>query len=555
MNLVPIRVVVHDASGHAVENLHKEDFQVKQDGKIQFITHFSVETPASAASQVARGEAIPLPTDDASTTDATAKTAKTAGGAEGAGKMALPTRFVALLFDDSHLAVGDLQRSKIAALKYIDTSVKPSERVAIFNISGRSQVDFTDDHEKIREAIKAMLPTPVGAYDPATQHDCLQITYYQADLIQNKNDPQATSAANADALACAILQNPGAPAQQQAQMAAMLVNSTVPLVLQAGEINTQYAVRRLDEVVRRVAALPGQRSIVLISPGFLTPTYEYDVSRVIDKANHANIFINTLDARGLYTVDPIGDVSQDPPVRATAQTTGISLQYRLDEQQAQSEVLSDLAYSTGGFYFRNNNDLDAGFRITAAEPEVSYLLAIVPDGLKNDGRFHSLNVKLLTKEKYTVQARRGFFAPKRGQTPEELAKQDIEDALFSQEEQEGLPIQLHLQYYKVDEMNAKLSVLAHVDLSKVHFEKSDGRNRDDLTIVAGLFDRNGNFISGEQQTLEMRLKDTTLERLDQTGLTLKSNFDVKPGGYMVRLVVRDAKAAQLSARNGVVEIP
>ncbi|MGB9310203.1 MAG: VWA domain-containing protein, partial [Candidatus Acidiferrales bacterium] len=254
VNLVPIRVVVHDASGHAVENLHKEDFQVKQDGKIQFITHFSVETPASAASQVARGEAIPLPTDDASTTDATAKTAKTAGGAEGAGKMALPTRFVALLFDDSHLAVGDLQRSKIAALKYIDTSVKPSERVAIFNISGRSQVDFTDDHEKIREAIKAMLPTPVGAYDPATQHDCLQITYYQADLIQNKNDPQATSAANADALACAILQNPGAPAQQQAQMAAMLVNSTVPLVLQAGEINTQYAVRRLDEAVRRVAA-------------------------------------------------------------------------------------------------------------------------------------------------------------------------------------------------------------------------------------------------------------------------------------------------------------
>jgi hypothetical protein len=221
----------------------------------------------------------------------------------------------------------------------------------------------------------------------------------------------------------------------------------------------------------------------------------------------------------------------------------------------QSEVLSDLAYSTGGFYFRNNNDLDAGFRVTAAEPEVSYLLAIVPEGLKNDGKFHPLNVKLLTKEKYTIQARRGFFAPKRGQTPEELAKQDIEDALFSQEEQEGLPVQLHLQYYKVDEMNAKLSVLAHVDLTKVHFEKSDGRNWDDLTVVAGLFDRNGNFISGEQKTLEMRLKDTTLEKLGQTGVTLKTNFDVKPGGYMVRLVVRDSKAAQLSARNGVVEIP
>ena len=552
VNLVPIRVVVHDATGHAVENLRKEDFQVKQDGKVQFITHFSVETPASAASQVARGEAIALPPDPSSYAISNSSTDMAAKGADASGKLELPTRFVALLFDDSHLEVGDLSRAKIAALKFIDTSVKPSERLAIFNISGRAQVDFTDDHEKIREAIKSLIPNPVGAYDPASQHGCLQITYYQADLIQNKNDPQAIAAANEDALACSN----GAPsAQAQAAMAASLVASTVPEVLQAGDINTQYAVRRLAEVVRRVAALPGQRSIVLVSPGFLTSTYEYDVSRVIDQANHSNVFINTLDARGLYTVDPLGDITQDVPVRANAMTASMSLQYRLDEQRVQSEVLSDLAYSTGGFYFRNNNDLDAGFRTTAAEPEVSYLLAIVPDNLKNDGKFHTLSVKLLTKDKYTVQARRGFFAPKRGQTPDEMAKQDIEDALFSQEEQEGLPIQLHLQYYKVDEMNAKLSVLAHVDLTKVHFEKSEGRNWDDLTIVAGLFDRNGNFISGEQKTLEMRLKDTTLEKLDQTGVTLKTNFDVKPGGYMVRLVVRDSKAAQLAARNGVVEIP
>jgi len=49
-----------------VENLHKDDFQIKQDGKLQFITHFSVETPGSAEKQVARGEAIPLPTDSTS---------------------------------------------------------------------------------------------------------------------------------------------------------------------------------------------------------------------------------------------------------------------------------------------------------------------------------------------------------------------------------------------------------------------------------------------------------------------------------------------------------
>jgi VWFA-related protein len=544
VNLVPVRVVVHDSAGLAVENLRKDDFQIKQDGKVQFITHFSVETPASAAKQVERGESIPLPSAAPSPGDANSAPAKPSAGAP--GSMALPSRFVALLFDDSHLDVGDLSRARVAALKFIDTSVKPNERIALLTISGRSETDFTDDHTKVRKAILSLMTTPLGAYDPRTDHGCLQITYYQADLIQNKNDTQAISAANADALACA---------NGDTTQVAGIVNSTVAMVLQAGNINTQYAVRRLLEVVRRIAALPGQRSIVLVSPGFLTPTYENDVSEIIDRANQSRVFINTLDARGLYTVDPLGDITQPLAIRANPATSGLSLEYRNDEQRQQSDVLSDLAYSTGGFYFRNNNDLDEGFRETAAEPQVSYVLAFVPENLKNDGKFHTVNVKVLTKEKYVVQARRGFFAAKRGQTPEQLAKQDIEDALFSQEEQQGFPVQLHMQYYKVDQANAKLSVLAHVDLAQVRFDKSGGRNNDDLTVVAGLFDRNGNFVAGKQQVVEMHLKDTTLENLNQTGMTVKTNFDVKPGGYVVRLVVRDSKAAQLSARNGVVEIP
>ncbi len=553
-NLVPVRVVVHDSSGHAVENLQKDDFQLKQDGKLQFITHFSVVTPRSAENGVARGEAIPMPPDPAtySFTDSTAGDA-TKSGTASPGSLTMATRFVALLFDDAHLETGDLMRAKVAALRFIDSSLKPNERLAVYTISGHNQVDFTDDHVKIRDAISHLIYNPVGAYDPATEHGCLQITYYQAELIQNQNDSQALGAATADAVACAEqLTGTSQGAQQQANM---IVASTVSEVISAGEINTQYAVRRLQEVVRRVSVLPGQRSIVLVSPGFLTLTYEYDVSQVIDKANKANVFINTLDGRGLYTVDPIGDISQDAPLRANSATTALSMQYRVMEQQVQSEVLSNLAYSTGGFYFYNNNDLDVGFRTTAAEPEVSYLLAFVPANLKNDGRFHSISVKLTTKDKYTVQSRRGFFAPKRGETPEQLAQQDIDEALFSTEERQTVPIQLHLQYYKSDALNAQLSVLAHVDLAKVGFEKSDGRNLDDLIFVAALFDRNGNFITGQEKTLELRLKDSTLERLNQTGVTLKTNFDVKPGGYLVRLVVRDSKAAQLSARNGVVEIP
>ena len=536
VNLVPVRVVVHDSNGKVVTGLTKEDFRLFQDRRPQTISHFSVETPASAAQQVVRGQP-----SDASTDQPVASTS---------GNLAMPSRFVALLFDDVHLNLQDLMQVRLAALRFLDTSVEPTERVAIFTTSGQTQVDFTDDRARIREMVKQLLPRFIGGYDPSGTSQCPPMNYYEADLIQNKNDQQAQAAAIADAIACSGFSGPTAATQARS-----LVVSTAMQLISAGEINTEYAVRRLVEVVRRISALPGQRTIVLVSPGFLTPEHEYDVSEIIDRATRANIFINTLDARGLYTVDPIGDITRPVPVPSNSAAMALDVGYRIQSEERQSDVLMDLSNGTGGFYFHNSNDLDKGFRTTATVPEVSYLLAFSPEAMKFNGQFHSINVTLAKKGSYTIQARRGFFAPKHGQSPEELAKQDIEEAVFSQEEQQGVPVELQLQYYKSDAMNAKLSVLTHVNISQLRFEKAGGRNLDELAVVAALFDRNGNFIAGNQKNVDLRLKDATLERLTQTGMTVKIGFDVKPGGYIVRLVVRDSKAANLAAKNGVIEIP
>jgi len=50
------------------------------------------------------------------------------------------------------------------------------------------------------------------------------------------------------------------------------------------------------------------------------------------------------------------------------------------------------------------------------------------------------------------------------------------------------------------------------------------------------------------------LKDETLQDRLNSGITLKSSFDVKPGSYIVRLVVRD-EDGQLAAQSRAVEIP
>jgi hypothetical protein len=50
------------------------------------------------------------------------------------------------------------------------------------------------------------------------------------------------------------------------------------------------------------------------------------------------------------------------------------------------------------------------------------------------------------------------------------------------------------------------------------------------------------------------LKDGTRERKLDSGRTLRTSFDVKPGSYLVRLVVRDEEGQLMSAENGTVEI-
>jgi hypothetical protein len=250
----------------------------------------------------------------------------------------------------------------------------------------------------------------------------------------------------------------------------------------------------------------------------------------------------------------MGDIA-NPPGGLTSKAAGIKALYRTTAQSVQSEILDEFAAGTGGTYFHNRNDLDAGLRQAVAAPAVSYVLGFSPQNLKLNGGYHTLKVTLTGKQKYSVQARRGYFAPRKAQDPVETAKQEIQEAIFSQDEIGDLPVDLQTQFFKPDPSQAKLSVLAHLDLKSVRFRKADGRNRNDITLATAIFDENGNLVTGGEKIVEMRLLDGTMERLERSGINVKSSFDVKPGSYLVRLVVRDAEGEQMAAKNGAVVIP
>ena len=533
VNLVLVRVVVRDSSGKVVTNLKKEDFQLSDNRKPQVISTFSTETPESH--KVAPITPSPAPDPGAN------------ASGDPAAIAALPQRFVAVVFDDTNMLVEDTVWVRSAATRLF-SSLAPTDRVGVYSTSGQVTQEFTQEHERLQESLLSVVPRPVTASGNGF-HDCPEISYYQADQIENKQDAQALAVATEDALVCAYGGDPRFTAQAQA-LAAM----TSQRVVASGDSQTEYVYRDLEEIMRRLAAMPGQRVMAFVSPGFvLTTMLTSDSSSLIDRANRSNIVINTIDARGLYTPDLMGDIA-DPPHDST-RTVGIKSSYRVQAQLAQSDILGQLADGTGGTFFHNRNDIDEGLREAVAAPAMSYALGFSPQNLKVNGAYHTLRVTLAGKQKFNVQARHGYYAPRTIKDPTEAAKEEIQEALFSQDEIHDLPVELQTQFFKKDQSQARLAVLTHVDVKGIRFRKADGRNRDDLTVATAIFDENGNFVTGGEKIVEMKLLDKTVERMSRSGFTLKSSFDIKPGTYLVRMVVRDAEGSQMAARNGAVSIP
>jgi hypothetical protein len=222
---------------------------------------------------------------------------------------------------------------------------------------------------------------------------------------------------------------------------------------------------------------------------------------------------------------------------------------------AQADVLAEMAYGTGGNFYQNNNDLDEGFRQLATPPEYIYLLGFSPQNLKMDGSFHSLKVTLKASAGMSAQARKGYYAPKHLASAEETAKSEIEEALFSREEMHDIPMEFHTQFFKSGDGTAKLAVLAHMDVRRLKYRLAEERQKNEVTMVAAVFDRNGNYVTGVKKVIEFRLKEDTLRNRLSQGITVRSSFDVKPGTYLIRLVVRDSEGQMMSAANGAVEIP
>jgi len=517
-DLVEVGVVVRDARGRVVGGLQQSDFRILDDGKERPVTAFSVETSSAAAAAsngVARTESPP-----------------------GTEKRVPVERSVVLFFDDLSTATGDLGRAQLGARRFVAEALDPVDRVAVVTSSSTQMLGFTTDRTKILEAV-----AKVSSHQRVSENgisSCPRITPYQAYAIVNQ-DTIAENAAMLEQYVC----DHGPPAPPR--LSKIAVNQLKPQVDALAEatwgqarISAQETLAAIADAIDRLARAPGTRMLVLVSSGFLANTLEAEQDRIVNRALRANIVIHSLDAKGLYA---------ETPRQGGMQGGDLPLSTFIYERTTEGSLLletgaamANFAESTGGLFLHNNNDLDAGLR--SLVPEVVYRLGFVPAKVKDDGKYHSLKVRLAAGEGNHVLARRGYFMPAPAKPVEPPRALDRE-ALAS-DTPADVPVRI------VAEPGAgRLRVILIVNVNGLRFVQKDGRRVQTLSFVAALFRENGDFVSGKEGEFKLALKDSTFAQFSATGISTQVSIDAPPGSYRLRGVVADSEGKVTASTLGV----
>jgi len=294
----------------------------------------------------------------------------------------------------------------------------------------------------------------------------------------------------------------------------------------------------------------------MVSTGFLSGMLDAERDAAIDRAIHAGIVINALDAKGLWTEGPGRPFGQD------AQTyKGFPIQTFIFEatsvgsrNDAVNAVMEEFAAGTGGLFFHNSNDLVGGFAQLAAVPETTYLLAFRPDPEGAAGKYHKLKVRLTAGSHDYVQTRPGYFAPANAPAEAKAELRKLDQEAMAVDALAELPVQLSGRMGKTEQGASVLSLLIHVDLAKLKFTERLGRQTQKLAFIGALMDASGNLVTAKEGAMELALKPESLARLQASGVNAALTLSAPPGPYRVRIVVQEAEG-KMAALSQTVEIP
>ena len=526
---VTVDVVVLDAKGRPVKGLTRDDFLIFDEGQRQKVDSFEmVDRTVTKPVEIKQAPRI--------ATNMTPREEEVRG------------RSFIVLFDDLHLSPLFGQSAKKAVMAFLDKGTVAGDRITLISTSGSAwwSTQLPEGRQDLVEILKRLEGRLIRetAQERITDYEALQVFYYRdtrvARRIVERLEQYGTKSKN-------DMSHEGAQ-----NMADIYLRGYVDPYIELRTTQTYFQLRSrmeaslavLERAARSLSEGRDRKALVLISEGFVSDPSQQGVKRLVNVARRVNAAVYFVDVTGLRILDPMYSAEFGRAAVDSADVMGA-----IADLSREGEGAVALAEDTGGFAIRDSNDFEGGAARIGTESQSFYLIGYDPGEIARDGRFRKISVKV--NGKYTVRARRGYYAPSEdGSVPEAEASRDVEPelqhALDAPTTVKDIP--LRMTAYVMDEFGAdwvRVLIVADVDVSKLGFKEAQGGRVGSLDTLTVIANRETAAVQRDDQKVDLQLRAEG--RSGPVWYSFVRELGVPVGRHQARVVVRDTNTGRVGS--------
>jgi VWFA-related protein len=502
--LVLVNVTVRDKGGKLVRDMKPEDFQIKEDGKLQKVVSFDIEnTDAVPSLDVAQAK----PFENAPAPASTADKPQLAAAVEFKDR-----RLIVLFFDLSGMEPDEIDHSVTAALNYVDKQMAPADLVSIVSLGSSLQVDqdFTSDHALLKKALQALNPGAGQGFE-------------EGSTGSTEGTPDTGGSFTVDDTEYNIF-------------------------------NTDRRLEALRSVAERLSHVQQKKSLIYFSSGIDRTGIENEseLRAATNAAVRANLAFYTMDIRGLQALVAGGE-AQNASLRGTSPYSGQSTLNALNSNFTTQETLVTLAADTGGRAFLDSNDFSKVFKGVQDDTSSYYVLGYHSTNPARDGRYRRITVSL-NRPGMKIDYRRGYYAPADYQhSTKDDRERQLEEELNSDLPATDLPLYLAAGYFRIGDNKFFVPISLAVPGSQIPFTSTSNQDKATLDVIGMALDSNKRQVGDMRDTVKLAVN--TSSEVKRKNVQYDSGFILLAGKYHLKFVVRENQTGRMGSFETDIEIP
>lgn len=541
-DLAQTDVMVFHKDGRFVDDVTREQFELKIDGKAKPISFFEYIRAGSA-------------NEDAQLAAARGVARAASPGKQPGRVVPLDRGRVVLFFvDDLHLGIDSMQRVQTLLEQFLEKDFGQNDKATITSASG--QLGFleqvTSDKVVLLTAVSRLRAQTIANRDverpPMNDVQALAITRFDQDVTSFFVDRF-------------LADNPGFPRASATE----LVQRRAIMLLQQSSAVTRNSLQSLYSLIRYVGDMPERKLLFFVSDGFLIDDQTSNISatlrRITDAAARSGVVVYSIDARGLSTGigDPSMDVGADPGQRLTRTT--------VSEITSTQAPLRSLASDTGGRALLNTNALSSATGAALKETSAYYVLAWRPDSELEVNKFHRIDVSIVGRPDLTVRVRRGYLerearegapasASDSGRPAKPQSKDDVlRKALQSRFPLSALPTSLFVSFANDKDLGTYMTISMEMEKDALTFSPVAGKQTATLDVAGIVFDDKAKPAASFKSQLSVNPPIGPNPSPQQRRIAFNHQVRLKPGLYQVRVAAIDSQNGRSGSAVQWIEVP